>query len=93
MLLTGWSLSHMILIKKLRRNGTALVFLLIFIISFSDIFAYFGGKRFVFPWLPSISPKKLGGKPHRAGVSALFAGLYVSWHWVISGSLELCSVW
>ena len=78
MLLTGWSLSHMILIKA-HEDGTALVFLLIFIISFSDIFAYFGGKRFGnIPLAPSISPKKTWeGSLIGAGVSALFAGLYV----------------
>jgi len=78
MLLTGWSLSHMILIKDLE-NGTALVFLLLFVISLSDIFAYFGGKHFgSIPLAPSISPKKTWeGSLIGAGVSALFAGLYV----------------
>jgi len=77
MLLTGWSLSHIILIKALE-NGTALVFLLLFVISFSDIFAYFGGKRFGnTPLAPSVSPKKTWeGSLIGAGVSALFAGLY-----------------
>ena len=67
----------MILIKALE-NGTALVFLLLFVISFSDIFAYFGGKRFGnTPLAPSISPKKTWeGSLIGAGVSALFAGLY-----------------
>ena len=53
-----WSLAHMTLIKELP-DGTALLFFLLFVISFSDIFAYFGGKRFGKSMLaPSISPKK-----------------------------------
>ena len=68
----------MILIKA-HEDGTALVFFLLFIISFSDIFAYFGGKRFGnIPLAPSISPKKTWeGSLIGAGVSALFSGLYV----------------
>ena len=53
-----WSLGHMTLIKELP-DGTALLFFLLFVISFSDIFAYFGGKRFGKSMLaPTISPKK-----------------------------------
>jgi len=53
-----WSLAHMTLIKGLP-DGTALLFFLLFVISFSDIFAYFGGKRFGKSMLaPTISPKK-----------------------------------
>ena len=53
-----WSLAHMTLIKELP-DGTALLFYLLFVISFSDIFAYFGGKRFGKSMLaPTISPKK-----------------------------------
>jgi len=53
-----WSLAHMTLIKELP-EGTALLFFLLFVISFSDIFAYFGGKRFGKSMLaPTISPKK-----------------------------------
>ena len=40
-------------------DGTVLLFFLLFVISFSDIFAYFGGKRFGKSMLaPTISPKK-----------------------------------
>ncbi len=53
-----WSLAHMTLIKDLP-DGTVLIFYLLFVISFSDIFAYFGGKRFGKSMLaPTISPKK-----------------------------------
>ena len=40
-------------------DGKFLLFYLLFVISFSDIFAYFGGKRFGKSMLaPTISPKK-----------------------------------
>jgi len=53
-----WSLAHMTLIKELH-DGTALLFFILLVISFSDIFAYFGGKRFGKSLLaPTISPKK-----------------------------------
>ena len=53
-----WSLAHITLIKDLP-DGTALLFFLLFVISFSDIFAYFGGKKFGKSMLaPTISPKK-----------------------------------
>ena len=37
-----WSLAHMTLIRELP-DGKSLLFYLLFVISFSDIFAYFGG--------------------------------------------------
>ena len=53
-----WSVLHITLIKGLP-EGTALLFYLLLVISFSDIFAYFGGKRFGKSMLaPAISPKK-----------------------------------
>ena len=53
-----WSLAHMTLIRELP-GGKSLLFYLLFVISFSDIFAYFGGKKFGKSMLaPSISPKK-----------------------------------
>ena len=53
-----WSVLHITLIKTLP-EGTALLFYLLLVISFSDIFAYFGGKIFGKSLLaPSISPKK-----------------------------------
>ncbi len=53
-----WSIAHITLIKELP-DGTVMIFYLLFVISFSDIFAYFGGKRFGKSMLaPTISPKK-----------------------------------
>ena len=53
-----WSVLHITLIKTLP-EGTALLFYLLLVISFSDIFAYFGGKSFGKSLLaPNISPKK-----------------------------------
>lgn len=77
MILVGWSLSHMTLIKA-ESQGVALLFFLLFVISFSDIFAYFGGKRFGKTLLaPSISPKKTWeGSLCGAGGSALIAAIY-----------------
>ena len=55
-----WSLAHITLIKELT-DGTALLFFLLFVISFSDIFAYFGVKRFGKSMLaPTIVRKKPG---------------------------------
>ena len=57
-----WSVLHITLIKGLP-EGTALLFYLLLVISFSDIFAYFGGKRFGKSLLaPNISPKKNVGR-------------------------------
>ena len=82
-----WSLAHMTLIKDLP-GGTALLFYLLFVISFSDIFAYFGGKRFGKSMLaPKISPKKtwegcffgvLGG----GIVGAFFGEIIMSMFWI-----------
>lgn len=53
-----WSLLHITLIKGFP-EGTTYLFFLIIVVSFSDIFAYFGGKRFGKSLLaPNISPKK-----------------------------------
>ena len=77
----------MTLIKDLP-GGTALLFYLLFVISFSDIFAYFGGKRFGKSMLaPEISPKKtwegcffgvLGG----GIVGAVFGEIIMSMFWI-----------
>tara|TARA_Y100000590_G_C15607108_1_gene972381 strand:- start:32 stop:862 length:831 start_codon:yes stop_codon:yes gene_type:complete len=82
-----WSLSHMTLIKGLA-DGNALLFYLLFVISFSDICAYFGGKRYGKSMLaPSISPKKtwegsflgvLGG----GFVGAVFGEIVISMFWL-----------
>jgi len=82
-----WSLAHMTLIKGLP-DGTALLFFLLFVISFSDIFAYFGGKRFGKSMLaPTISPKKtwegsffgvMGG----GIVGAVFGEITMSMFWL-----------
>ncbi len=82
-----WSLAHMTLIKGLP-DGTALLFFLLFVISFSDIFAYFGGKRFGKSILaPTISPKKtwegsffgvMGG----GIVGAVFGEITMSMFWL-----------
>ena len=53
-----WSILHITLIKALP-EGTTLLFFLILVVSFSDVFAYFGGKRFGKSLLaPKISPNK-----------------------------------
>ena len=58
MVWTVWSILHVTLIKALPEGATLLLFLIL-VISFSDIIAYFGGKRFGKSFLaPSISPKK-----------------------------------
>ena len=82
-----WSVLHITLIKGLP-EGTALLFYLLLVISFSDIFAYFGGKRFGKSLLaPNISPKKtwegsffgvLGG----GIVGAVFGELTMSMFWL-----------
>ena len=82
-----WSLAHMTLIKDLP-GGTAMLFYLLFVISFSDIFAYFGGKRFGKSMLaPEISPNKtwegcffgvLGG----GIVGAVFGEIIMSMFWI-----------
>jgi len=82
-----WSVLHIVLIKTLT-EGTALLFYLLLVISFSDIFAYFGGKYFGKSLLaPSISPKKtwegsffgvLGG----GIVGAVFGELTMSMFWL-----------
>ena len=82
-----WSILHITLIKALP-EGTPLLFYLILVISFSDIFAYFGGKSFGKTLLaPSISPKKtwegcffgvIGG----GLVGAVFGELTMSMFWL-----------
>ena len=82
-----WSLAHMTLIKELT-DGTALLFFLLFVISFSDIFAYFGGKRFGKSMLaPTISPKKTWegsffGVVGGGIVGAVFGEITMSMFWL-----------
>ena len=82
-----WSLAHMTLIKELP-DGTALLFYLLFVISFSDIFAYFGGKRFGKSLLaPKISPKKTWegsfyGVVGGGLVGAVFGEVAMSMFWI-----------
>ena len=82
-----WSLAHMTLIKELP-DGTALLFYLLFVISFSDIFAYFGGKRFGKSMLaPTISPKKTWegsffGVVGGGIVGAVFGEITMSMFWI-----------
>ena len=82
-----WSVLHITLIKALP-EGTALLFYLLLVISFSDIFAYFGGKRFGKSLLaPNISPKKTweGGFSGVVGgglVGAVFGELTMSMFWL-----------
>ena len=82
-----WSLAHMTLIKELP-DGTALLFFLLFVISFSDIFAYFGGKRFGKSMLaPTISPKKTWegcffGVVGGGFVGAVFGEITMSMFWL-----------
>ena len=82
-----WSLAHMTLIKELP-DGTALLFFLLFVISFSDIFAYFGGKRFGKSILaPTISPKKTWegsffGVVGGGIVGAVFGEITMSMFWL-----------
>ena len=82
-----WSLAHMTLIKELP-DGTVLLFFLLFVISFSDIFAYFGGKRFGKSMLaPTISPKKTWegsffGVVGGGIVGAVFGEITMSMFWV-----------
>ena len=84
----------MTLIKELP-DGTALLFYLLFVISFSDIFAYFGGKRFGKSMLaPTISPKKtwegsffgvLGG----GIVGAVFGEIIICMFWLYGMLLSM----
>ena len=82
-----WSVLHIVLIKTLP-EGTALLFYLLLVISFSDIFAYFGGKRFGKCLLaPSISPKKTWegsffGVVGGGVVGAVFGELTMSMFWL-----------
>jgi len=82
-----WSLAHMTLIKELP-DGTSLLFFLLFVISFSDIFAYFGGKRFGKSMLaPTISPKKTWegsffGVVGGGIVGAVFGEITMSMFWL-----------
>ena len=77
----------MTLIKELP-DGTALLFFLLFVISFSDIFAYFGGKRFGKSMLaPTISPKKTWegsffGVVGGGIVGAVFGEITMSMFWL-----------
>ena len=82
-----WSLTHMTLIRELP-DGKYLLFYLLFVISFSDIFAYFGGKKFGKSMLaPSISPKKTWegsffGVVGGGLVGAVFGEIVMSMFWV-----------
>ena len=82
-----WSVLHITLIKALP-EGTALLFYLLLVISFSDIFAYFGGKRFGKSLLaPNISPKKtwegsFSGVVGGGLVGAVFGELTMSMFWL-----------
>ena len=82
-----WSLTHMTLIRELP-GGKSLLFYLLFVISFSDIFAYFGGKKFGKSMLaPSISPKKTWegsffGVVGGGLVGAVFGEIVMSMFWV-----------
>ena len=82
-----WSLAHMTLIRELP-GGKSLLFYLLFVISFSDIFAYFGGKKFGKSMLaPSISPKKTWegsffGVVGGGLVGAVFGEIVMSMFWV-----------
>jgi len=98
-----WSLAHMTLIKELP-DGTALLFFLLFVISFSDIFAYFGGKRFGKSMLaPTISPKKTWegsffGVVGGGIVGAVFGEITMSMFWLYGmllamGIFELVGLW
>lgn len=61
---TFWISTPLILLYLLRfemvgNEGSILIFLVVMVAAFNDIFAYFGGKRFgKHPLAPSISPKK-----------------------------------
>ena len=89
-----WSLAHMTLIKELP-DGTALLFYLLFVISFSDIFAYFGGKRFGKSMLaPTISPKKTWegsffGVVGGGIVGAVFGEITMSMFWLYGMMLAM----
>ena len=89
-----WSVLHITLIKALP-EGTALLFYLLLVISFSDIFAYFGGKRFGKSLLaPNISPKKtwegsFSGVVGGGLVGAVFGELTMSMFWLYGLILAL----
>ena len=82
-----WSILHVTLIKKMP-DGSNLLLLLILVISFSDVAAYFGGKSFGKSLLaPNISPKKtwegsffgvIGG----GLVGAIFGEHFLSMFWL-----------
>ena len=89
-----WSVLHITLIKALP-EGTALLFYLLLVISFSDIFAYFGGKRFGKSLLaPNISPKKtwegsFSGVVGGGLVGAVFGELTMSMFWLYGFMLAM----
>ena len=89
-----WSLAHITLIKGLP-DGTALLFFLLFVVSFSDIFAYFGGKRFGKTMLaPNISPKKTWegsffGVVGAGIVGAVFGEIIMSMFWLYAMLLAM----
>lgn len=82
-----WSILHITLIKALP-EGTTLLFFLILVVSFSDVFAYFGGKRFGKSLLaPKISPNKTWegsffGIVGAGLVGAVFGELTLSMFWL-----------
>lgn len=82
-----WSLQHFTLISS-RPGGVPELFFVILVVSFSDIFAYFGGKQFGrTPLAPTVSPKKTWegsgcGLVGAGLVGLLHAGTFMSiaWH-------------
>ena len=81
-----WSLQHFTLIAS-RQSGVAELFFVLLVVSFSDIFAYFGGKQFGrTPLARTVSPKKTwegsGCGLAGAGLVGLCAGAFMSiaWH-------------
>jgi len=87
MLWVVWGIHHFILVRMLP-EGVALLFFLLLVISFSDIAAYFGGKRLgKTPLAPAISPKKTWegstcGVIAAALVGMIHAGLFLSLTWI-----------
>ena len=81
-----WSIQHFTLIRALS-EGTALLFFLLLVISFSDIAAYFGGKRWGKTKLaPTISPKKTWegsacGVAVATLIGLLHAGIFLTLTW------------
>ena len=87
MLWIVWSIMHVTLIKSIPEGSNLLLFLIL-VISFSDVAAYFGGKRFGKSLLaPTISPKKtwegsLFGIIGGGLVGAIFGEHFLSMFWL-----------